>query len=47
MGRLRGDAESFFKHGFSVRLSIELICKTRKEILRRRRYSRGRLTAGL
>jgi hypothetical protein len=32
VGRVRSHAESFFKHGSSVRHSIELIGKTRKGI---------------
>jgi len=32
IGRVRSDAESFFKHGSSVRHSIELIGKTKKII---------------
>jgi len=29
--QVRSDAESFFHDGFSVRLSIQLICKMREE----------------
>jgi hypothetical protein len=40
--RVRSPAESFIKHGSSVRHSIELIGKTQKKILHRARYAGGR-----